>query len=84
MQTTEAAIRSTFAGDLYAVIGEPDGQGGYAVRLYDKPLIGWIWLGCLVMVLGGAISLSDRRLRVGAPARRGVAAGAAAAAAAGD
>ena len=84
METTEAAIRSTFARDLYAVIGEPDGQGGYAVRLYNKPLIGWIWLGCLVMVIGGAISLSDRRLRVGAPARRKVPAGGATEAAAGD
>ncbi len=69
MPTTEAAIRTTLLGDLYAVIGEPDGEGGYAIRLYDKPLVGWIWLGALVMVAGGLVSLSDRRLRVGAPAR---------------
>ncbi len=69
MQTTEAAIRTTLGGDLYAVIGEPDGNGGYAVRLYDKPLVGWIWLGSLMMMLGGFVSLTDRRHRVGAPAR---------------
>ena len=69
MQTTEAAIRTTLGGDLYAVIGEPDGNGGYAVRLYDKPLVGWIWLGSLMMVFGGFVSLTDRRHRVGAPAR---------------
>ena len=72
METTEAAIYATFAGDLYAVIGEADGQGGYAVRLYVKPMVGWIWLGALVMALGGAMSLSDRRLRLGVPARRRV------------
>jgi len=70
METTEAAIHATFARDLYAVIGEADGKGGYAVRLYVKPMIGWIWLGALIMALGGALSLSDRRLRVGVPVRR--------------
>ena len=69
MQTTEAAIRTTLGGDLYAVIGEPDGNGGYAARLYDKPLVGWIWIGSLMMMLGGFVSLTDRRHRVGAPAR---------------
>ncbi len=69
MSTTEAAIRPTLEGDLYAVIGEPDGKGGYATRFYVKPLVHWIWGGALIMVLGGLISLSDRRHRVGAPAR---------------
>ena len=69
MQTTEAAILTRFEGDLYAVIGEPVGNGAWSVRLYFKPLIHWIWAGCLLMVLGGALSLSDRRHRVGAPRR---------------
>ena len=77
MQTSEAAIRPWLTGDLYAVIGEPTGDGGHATRLYHKPLVHWIWGGALVMVLGGLLSLSDRRLRVGAPVRRAQPAGAA-------
>jgi cytochrome c-type biogenesis protein CcmF len=74
--TTEAAIRTTFAGDLYAVIGEPQGTAGaHVVRLYFNPLVAWIWAGCAIMVAGGLLSLSDRRHRVGAPARRRAAAG---------
>jgi cytochrome c-type biogenesis protein CcmF len=70
METTEAAIRPSLLGDLYAVVGEGDAERGWAVRLYWKPLVSWIWLGALIMALGGFLSLSDRRLRVGAPARR--------------
>ncbi|MBM3569634.1 MAG: heme lyase CcmF/NrfE family subunit [Alphaproteobacteria bacterium] len=69
MTTTEAAIRPRLTEDLYAVVGEPDGEGGFATRLYHKPLVSWIWLGALVMATGGALSLSDRRHRVGAPVR---------------
>jgi len=69
MTTTEAAIRPTLTSDLYAVIGDPDGKGGYATRFYVKPLVHWIWTGSMIMVLGGFVSLSDRRHRVGAPAR---------------
>ncbi|MEQ9641946.1 MAG: heme lyase CcmF/NrfE family subunit [Alphaproteobacteria bacterium] len=69
MTTTEAAIRPRPSGDLYAVIGEPAGDGKWSTRLYHKPLIHWIWVGCLIMVAGGAISLTDRRHRVGAPRR---------------
>jgi cytochrome c-type biogenesis protein CcmF len=79
-ETTEAAIRTTFWGDLYAVIGEPQGDGGaFVTRLYFNPLVAWIWSGVLLMVLGGLVSLCDRRYRVGAPARRRASAGAAAA-----
>ncbi len=67
--TTEAAIVGTFWGDLYAVIGDADGNGGYVTRLYFNPLVPWMWVGALIMVLGGLISLSDRRHRIGAPAR---------------
>ena len=74
MPTTEAAIHTTWLADLYAVIDEPQdsgahGSGAWSVRIYHNPLLPWIWIGCIVMVLGGAISLSDRRLRVGAPTR---------------
>jgi len=69
--TTEAAIKTTFLGDLYAVIGEADGTGGtYVTRLYFNPLVAWIWAGTLMMAAGGAISLTDRRYRVGIPAAR--------------
>jgi cytochrome c-type biogenesis protein CcmF len=70
MPTTEAAIRTTLVADLYAVIGDADGRGGWTVRVYYEPLVPWIWIGCLVMVAGGLTSLSDRRLRIGAPHRR--------------
>ncbi|MCW0235898.1 MAG: heme lyase CcmF/NrfE family subunit [Ferrovibrio sp.] len=70
METTEAAIRSSPLADLYAVVGEGDAERGWAVRLYWKPLVSWIWLGALIMALGGFLSLSDRRLRVGAPSGR--------------
>src|SRR3546814_5450277 len=70
MPTTEAAIRTTILADLYVVIGDGDGQGGWTVRVYHEPLVPWIWLGCLLMVAGGLTSLSDRRLRIGAPHRK--------------
>jgi cytochrome c-type biogenesis protein CcmF len=67
--TTEAGIHASWRGDLYVVIGDPQPGGGYAVRAYFNPLVRFIWLGALLMFIGGGISLSDRRLRVGAPAR---------------
>ncbi len=70
MQTTEAAIHTTVMADLYTVIGDADGKGGWTVRIFHEPMVPWIWAGTLIMVLGGAVSLSDRRLRVGAPRRR--------------
>ncbi len=71
MPTTEAAIYSLFLGDLYAVIGDPEGdEGGFVTRLYFNPLVAWMWVGSLIMVFGGAVSISDRRYRIGAPARR--------------
>jgi cytochrome c-type biogenesis protein CcmF len=67
--TTEAGIHAAWRGDLYLVIGDPQPGGGYAVRAYFNPLVRFIWLGALIMFIGGGISLSDRRLRVGAPRR---------------
>ena len=68
--TTESGIHASWLGDLYVVIGDVQAGGGYAVRAYFNPLVRFIWLGALVMFIGGGISLSDRRLRVGAPSRR--------------
>ncbi|MFO1060780.1 MAG: heme lyase CcmF/NrfE family subunit [Dongiaceae bacterium] len=67
--TTGAALHTTLLNDLYAVLGEPDGKGGWTVRIYDQPLVPLLWIGFLIMALGGVVSLSDRRLRVGAPQR---------------
>jgi len=68
-QTTEAGIRSFITGDLYVVLGDPAPNGAFTVRIYDNPLVTLIWFGAVVMMIGGALSLSDRRLRVGAPRR---------------
>lgn len=83
MPTTEAAIQTFGLHQIYIAPGdiqkdeseEANGEGngrtqkgeGLAVRLYDKPLVTLIWLGCVLMVLGGLASLSDRRLRIGVP-----------------
>jgi cytochrome c-type biogenesis protein CcmF len=63
----EVAIHTNFVSDLYLVLGEPDGKGGHVVHLFHNPLVPWLFLGALLMVLGGLVSLSDRRWRIGAP-----------------
>jgi cytochrome c-type biogenesis protein CcmF len=65
--TTETALMTRGFSQLYLSLGEPNADGSLSVRLYYKPLVMLIWLGTVVMVVGGALSLSDRRLRVGAP-----------------
>jgi cytochrome c-type biogenesis protein CcmF len=70
MPTTEAAIDRGLTRDLYVALGDAQEGGGWAMRTYVKPFANWIWLGAMVMAAGGAISLTDRRYRVGAPARR--------------
>ncbi|WP_104069774.1 heme lyase CcmF/NrfE family subunit [Albidovulum inexpectatum] len=74
MPTTEAAIANGVWRDIYLVIGDPQDSGGWAVRTYIKPFANWIWAGAIMMALGGLASLSDRRYRVAAGARRGAAA----------
>ena len=66
-QTTEAAIHTTWLADIYVVLGEQAENGTWAVRMYHNPLVPWIWAGAIVMAAGGLVSLTDRRLRVGAP-----------------
>jgi cytochrome c-type biogenesis protein CcmF len=65
--TNEAALMARGVGQLYLSLGDTNSDGSIAVRLYYKPMVLLIWLGAVVMMLGGALSLSDRRLRVGAP-----------------
>lgn len=67
MSTTEAALFTNGVSQLYLSLGDPETDGSISVRLYYKPLVLLIWLGAVVMVLGGGLSLSDRRLRIGAP-----------------
>ncbi|WEF23336.1 heme lyase CcmF/NrfE family subunit [Paracoccus sp. S3-43] len=70
MPTTEAAIDNGIFRDIYLVIGDAQADGGWAVRIYVKPFANWIWAGAMLMALGGIFSLSDRRYRVAAGARR--------------
>ena len=69
-RTTEAGIDIGLMRDLYAVIGDPHAEGNVTVRFFVKPLVNWIWAGAAMMALGAALSLADRRLRVGAGAPR--------------
>ncbi len=68
MPMTEAAIDAGMFGDRYVSLGEPvtdkGAEGAWAVRLYIKPFVDWIWLGCFLMALGGFVAMSDRRYRI--------------------
>ncbi|WP_374643762.1 heme lyase CcmF/NrfE family subunit [Tabrizicola sp.] len=70
MPTTEAAIDYGFLRDIYLVLGDRQASGGWAVRSYIEPFANWLWGGAIIMALGGVLSLSDRRYRVAAGARR--------------
>ena len=70
MPTTEAAIKNGFLRDLYLVVGDPQQDGGWAVRTFIKPLANWIWAGAIIMAFGGILSLTDRRYRIAAGAAR--------------
>jgi len=69
MPTTEAGIKTMGLSQLYVSIGDQT-PSGLVVRIWWKPFVTLIWLGALVMMMGGTVSLFDRRLRVGAPAGR--------------
>ena len=68
MPMTEAAIDAGPFGDRYVSLGEPvtdkGAEGAWALRLYIKPFVDWIWLGCFLMAIGGFVALSDRRYRL--------------------
>ena len=68
MSTTEAALMTRGVSQIYLSIGDTS-DGAVALRLYHKPLVLLIWLGAVLMAFAGALSLSDRRLRIGAPKR---------------
>ncbi len=70
--TTEVSIHTNLLADLYGVLGDKHGTDAaptYVLRLHYNPLAPWMWLGALIMAIGGVLSLSDRRMRVGAPRR---------------
>jgi len=61
---TEAAISGNTFRDLYVALGEPLDAGAWAVRIYHKPMIRWIWFGALMMAFGGLLSILDKRYRL--------------------
>ena len=67
MSTNEAALMMRGFGQIYLSLGDVNGDGSVAIRLYYKPMVLLIWIGAVLMACGGALSLSDRRLRIGAP-----------------
>lgn len=69
MPTTEAGIHSTLSRDLYIALGDDREGEVWAMQTYVKPYVAWIWIGCIVMALGGCLSLSDRRYRIAATSR---------------
>jgi cytochrome c-type biogenesis protein CcmF len=64
MPMTEAAIDAGFTRDVYVSLGEPLDNDAWAVRVYFKPFVDWIWGGCLLMALGGFLAATDRRYRL--------------------
>jgi cytochrome c-type biogenesis protein CcmF len=69
MPMTEAAIDAGITRDVYVSLGEPLDDGAWAVRVYHKPFVNWIWGGCILMGLGGLAAMLDRRYRVRAARR---------------
>jgi len=64
MPMTEAAINRGVTRDLYVAMGEQVGSGTWIVRIWYKPFVNWIWIGCVIMALGGLLAAADRRYRV--------------------
>jgi cytochrome c-type biogenesis protein CcmF len=67
MPTTEVALHQSLWGDVYVVMGDAGTGGKRVVRAYFNPLVSFIWLGAFIMFLGGLLSLTDRRFRIGTP-----------------
>ncbi len=65
MATSQAGLLNIYFGQVYAVISDQETTGPVDARLYWKPLVSLIWLGAAIMALGGVVSLSDRRVRLG-------------------
>lgn len=64
MPMSEAGISPHFIHDLYVSLGEPLEDGAWSIRIYHKPMVEWIWFGCLMMAFGGVLALSDKRYRM--------------------
>ncbi len=64
MVMTEAAIDTGLFRDLYVALGEPLANEAWVVRAYHKPFVDWIWLGCILMAIGGILAVSDKRYRL--------------------
>jgi len=69
MPMSEAGISPHLIHDLYASLGEPLDGGAWSVRIYHKPLVEWIWFGCLMMAFGGLLAMSDKRYRLNKQAK---------------
>lgn len=69
MPTTEVGLYQGFWGDVYVVLGDAASDGTYVVRASFNPMASFIWLGAFIMFMGGILSLTDRRLRIGVPKR---------------
>jgi cytochrome c-type biogenesis protein CcmF len=67
--TTEAAIHTTWLADVYLTVGDRQPDGAWSIHAFHNPLVPWIWTGAIFTALGGVVSLTDRRHRVGAPVR---------------
>src|SRR3546814_16393486 len=59
-----AAIDANGLRHVYVALGEPLANGAWSVRVYYKPFVDWIWIGCILMALGGLLAISDRRYRL--------------------
>ncbi|MGE4337156.1 MAG: heme lyase CcmF/NrfE family subunit [Pigmentiphaga sp.] len=70
MPMTEAAIDANGLRHVYVALGEPLGGDAWSVRVYYKPFVDWIWIGCILMALGGLLAISDRRYRLKKRERR--------------
>jgi cytochrome c-type biogenesis protein CcmF len=68
--TSEAAIDRSIFRDIYVSLGEQAEGGGWTVRVYHKPLVNWIWGGALLMAIGGAFAVTDRRYALQAKKER--------------
>jgi hypothetical protein len=60
---SEVGILARVRGDVYVALGEPLGNNAWAVRVHVKPFVRWVWLGALLMALGGFVTAADRRFR---------------------
>jgi len=67
--TSHTGIWTNLISNLYIALGEPDNHGKWTIRLYHHPMAPSIWFGFALMAVGGFVSLSDRRFRIGAPQR---------------